>query len=193
MEIIHNRTPESIRSAASRVKIFAARSNRLASRLIRVKEELEKSQIITPQTDLHSKANINLLPVTADDIMEYFELLSDYSPGLVRHLQKYGSDEECFYKWHERLRLIGVAVGVNGIPDIFDLKVDSEDLRHDTFQLRQSIDSITSDVQDQEAIKKMLLSQETIAYKTIPNNDSGVTIKAKMIKYDRLLGKGTDL
>ena len=45
---------------------------------------------------------------------------------------------------------------------------------------------MTSDVQDHEAVKKMLLSQETTAYKTITNNDSGVAIKAKMIKYDRL-------
>lgn len=178
---------KTINAAVSAVLIYKARSTRLATRLIKVIDHIPKK---SSASDLHITTNINLLSVTKDDILAYYKLISETSPELVSHLLKYGSDEECFYKWNERLRLISIIFNVPGISTVFDTKVDRQDLRDDVVHLHENTGFVTKVTAEKDGIKALLSNQETKAYKTVQNVDIGIVIKAKMIRYDRVLGKG---
>jgi hypothetical protein len=128
--------------------------------------------------------------VTLDDVLDHFKLLSLKSPTLDVHLLKYGSDEECYYKWNERLRLIFSNLGIEAASEIFDLNVDRQDLQEDLNHLRDGITSITDNSSNNQEIIKMLKSQATNAYKTIQCAEKGMTILAKTINYDKVLGTG---
>jgi hypothetical protein len=86
----------------------------LAVKLVATSDKIEKLAENPDKLDLHSKSNMNLFSATVDDILEYFKLLSENSSALTSHLLKYGSYEECFYKWNERLRLIFVSLNMGG-------------------------------------------------------------------------------
>jgi hypothetical protein len=180
-----------LKEANARVIVFTARSNRLTTRLITVMENIPKIEGRSDQVEMHGKAMFTLLSVTVEDVIDYYKMLSEKTQGLVSHLLKYGSDEECFCKWNERLQLISSTLGMTGIAGIFDVKVDRQDLRDDVKHLRENIKIITRIRDEGNGISMLLDSQQTNAYKTIQNVDGDIIIKANMIKYDRVLGMGT--
>lgn len=175
--------------SASHLLIFLQRSNRLATRLLQIIALVSTKYSNPDQTDLYTQTTINLLTVTVDDVLDYFKALTVKSPALDAHLLKYGSDEECFYKWNERLRLISVTLGLEGTLKIFDVSVDHQDLKDDIKSIRDNLQSITSNNSNQKHILALISSQETNMFKTVQNVEK-MAIKAKCIKYDKLLGSG---
>lgn len=178
-----------IKNAVAHILIFRERSSRLASRLTQLVDSIPKISPMLGNMNLHAKASIPLLTVTIVDLVEYFKMLSLKSPELVAHLLKYGSDEECFYKWNERLRLISQILGMT-VEGSFDSNLDRQDKQTDVQRLRVVLPSLIQNIQDRASISKLLDTQETNSYKTVQEADSGVVIKAGSIKYDKLLGSG---
>ena len=189
------RKTKEIRTAVAYVLVFRERSARLASRLAAIVEKVP--QITDADTSEKMKspitASIQLLDVTVDDIIEYFRMLSLKSPALIAHLLKYGSDEECFYKWNERLRLLSNTFNMDFSTSdggIFDPTLDGQDKQQDVKRLRDIMPSLTNSTQNQKDILSLLDSQETNTFKTVRRMECSVMIKANSIKYDKILGQG---
>ena len=178
-----------IKNAIARVLIFRQRSNRLVSRLLHILDNVPKV-IDDRNQDLPAKSSLlSLLTVTVDDLVDYFKLISLKSTALSAHLLKYGSDNELFSKWNERLRLISQELKIASAEELFDENCD-QDLQDDIKGLRDLLPSLAKNPVEEAAIVKLLDAQQTNAFKTFHFEDNGIVIQAKSIKYDKLLGKG---
>lgn len=182
---------EQINASVSKVLVFHKRSERLASRLLKILDGVPTILGKIAEADLYTKSNVNLLTVTVIDVVEYYALLSEQSPSLTTHLLKYGSDEECFFKWNERLKLILATLSLESCLKLFEAKVDRQDLEEDIKFLRANLDKfVAKENAGQKSILILLDSQGTHAFKTINNVEKGINIKSKSIKYDKLRGNG---
>ena len=135
---------EQINASVSKVLVFHKRSERLASRLLKILDGVPTILGKIAEADLYTKSNVNLLTVTVIDVVEYYALLSEQSPSLTTHLLKYGSDEECFFKWNERLKLILATLSLESCLKLFEAKVDRQDLEEDIKFLRANLDKFVA-------------------------------------------------
>lgn len=181
-----------IKELAGSSLVFRQRSTRLADRLHTLVTKIPEKYENLDKIDLYAKNAIKLLSVTLDDVVDHYKLISLKSPALDVHLLKYGSDEECYSKWNERLRLIFSNLGIETSSEIFDLNVDRLDLQEDIKNLRNSISSITENSDNNHEILKLLKAQETNAYKTVQCAERDMILEVKTIKYDKLLGAGNN-
>ena len=141
--------------------------------------------------DLPAKCSLlSLLTVTVDDLVDYFKLISLKSTALSAHLVKYGSDEECFSKWNERLRLISQELKIASAEELFDMNCDQQDLQDDIKRLRGILPSLAKNSLEEAKIVTQLDAQKTNVYKTVHIKDNGIVIQAKSIRYEKLLGNG---
>ena len=85
----------------------------------------------------------DLLFTTLEDIKDYVVVFSTKNAVLANRIIIYGSDEEQFIKWSERLQHCIDTLGKsNKLTGVFDEKVDLKDFESDVTELRKSLDDI---------------------------------------------------
>ena len=178
-----------IKNAIALVLIFRRRCKRLSSRLLYILDNIPKLADDGNQ-DIITEPMLSLLKVTVDDLVEYFKMMSLKSRALSAHLLKYGSDEENFSKWNERLRLISQEMKIALPEELLDANGEQKDLDEDIKSLGDLLPSLSNDAVEKAAILKLLDAQKKNAFKTLLLEDNGIIIQAKSIKYENLLGSG---
>jgi hypothetical protein len=127
---------EEISASVSRVLFHKNRVATLCQRL-EIIGDIVKNDIETAKNPTTMQA-MNLLYTTLEDIYDYIIIFSARNASLVNRIIIYGSDEEQYIKWGERLQHCVDSFGLSSkIVGVFDPIVDLKDFENDVVELRK--------------------------------------------------------
>jgi hypothetical protein len=175
--------------------------NRFQALLGRVKSivDLVDKGIEDNTHDTSLTQSLTLLSITFEEILEYLVLFSTKDRRLAAHIIKYGSDEEQFIKWTERLQhcMVELKLGVK-VFDVFDEVSDLKDFHRDIVFLQNGIlDMVvllhgSDNVVLIKSLESLLGHQSSVraTYQTKTAPGADLEINPKKIKYDKVIGHG---
>ena len=160
---------------------------------------LDSSNLIDSTRDLITCQALMALSITLEEILDYVALFSSADSQLASHIIKYGSDEEQFIKWTERLQHCAVELKLDDdVFDCFDELADFQDFQKDLAFLKKGIMKIIVllNGNDNDVLYKSLealvghQSQVRSTYQTKTAPNANEEINPKKIKYDKVIGQG---
>jgi hypothetical protein len=188
---------KNIEICSSSTVIHKSRSKTLATR---VKTVFDAITTVAPDSikmnDIATKGYLSMLLATLEEISGYFTILHKKDKKLAKRVKRYGSDEETFSKWTETLQTCCYGVGLVFGDNLFDADQDSNDFNDDLDDLRLNMKEILrlfgvaeSTV---DAGKELLAKQQAdrTEYKTQQAVKAEITIDAKLIRYEKIIGRG---
>jgi hypothetical protein len=175
--------------------------NRILLLLKRVKitVDLVEKNITAPTVDMAQSQSIMLLCITLEEILEYANLFSKSDQALAGHIVKYGSDEEQFIKWNERLQHCAAEMDLEvDVFDVFNDKSDITAFENDIARMKDDMLNIVVllyGANNEGLLKAMenLLKHQTnvrATYQTKTAPDASLTINPKRVKYECVIGHG---
>jgi hypothetical protein len=177
--------------------------NRLTLLLRRSKKVVDRveKQVDTSKNFLTVSQALALLYVTLEEILEYAILFSNSDKQLAAHIVKYGSDEEQFTKWNERLQHCIAELQLD--MDVFDVFNESSDFHafEKDVALLKDKDEMIKIIQllhganDEGLVKSIdvLVNHQSnvrSTYQTITAPDASLEIDPKRVKYEVVIGHG---
>lgn len=177
----------------------------------RCRSLLKRVNIIVDLIETHVSDNtvdsgllqtISLLCTTFEEIKEYLLLFSVKNALLAHHIINFGSDEEQFIKWNERLQHCIEEIGLGdrlALGDLADEETDFDDYQLDVAFLKPRLIEIVlilyNEGETETVVKYLekllghqLNSRSSYKTKTAPN--AGLEIDPQKIKYDKVIGHG---
>ena len=146
---------------------------------------------------------MDLLNTTLEDIRDFMTAFSVKNAKLANHIIMYGSDEEKFVKWNERLQHCVDGIGQSSrIDGVFDQKVDLQNFEQDLAALRADLGRIvlllmadrdSLDVARLRHSLELLLGHQSdtrSTYQTKTSPQETLEINPKRIKYESIIGRG---
>ena len=180
------------------------RSGRLLKRVVLVVRAIKVSENTKDPKILQVA---DLLATTLEEIRDYMTLFSTKNTVLAKHVVIYGSDEEQFIKWGERLQHCVDTFGESAsFIGVFDEEIDVQDFQKDLVFLKSRMNEILallvedaeskgSNVSPVDLIKTMesLIGHQAnvrSTYKTKTAPTEALEIDPKKIKYEMIIGQG---
>ena len=190
-----------ITTAASLVLFHKSRFATLFKRIEAV-VDLVKNSTESRKNDIVTEQAMDFLLATLEDIKAYAILFSAKDTSLANRVIIYGSDEEEFIKWNERLQHCVDSLGLSAnLAGAFDEKIDLNDFESDVADLKKSLLDILRLFDGKEAtdltvlmktVESLLGHQSSVrsTYQTKTAPTDGLVIDPKNVKYQHIIGRG---
>jgi hypothetical protein len=203
-----------ILESAPRVIIFKNRFATLCKRIgtvVNIFRDIDGTDTVTCQA-------FDFLNATLEDIRDYLIVLSTKNTVLANRVVIYGSDEEQFIKWNERLQHCIESVGASQlVVGVFNESIDLSDFEKDVTELRKSlgdimqlvingrnadkvtVDAMTRDTAHTIDVKQLMKTLEALVghqtivrstYQTKTAPSAALEIDPEKIKYETVIGRG---
>jgi hypothetical protein len=166
---------------------------------VKILVELVYQHVNDSKRDMITGQSLTLLAITLDEIYDYLVLFTNKTSNLATHVIKYGSDEEQFIKWAERLQHCAAELKIDAkMLQVFDQLADFQDYQKDISGLQQGILELLVMVEgkDNTVLQKSLdalVGHQTkvrSTYRTKTDPYATAEINPKSIQYDRIIGHG---
>lgn len=160
---------------------------------------LVKDNVSEEAVDMSISHSLTQLSITLEEILEYVVLFSKKDKYLAAHIIKYGSDEEQFLKWTERLQHFVVELDFAAkLVGIFDEVSDMDNFLQDIAALRLEMVEIVVLIHgtENEVLLKnlddLIVHQHNVraTYQTKLSPTADIEIIPKKIKYENIIGHG---
>ena len=182
------------------INTFLFHQNRLSILLKRVKTIVDLVKNISESThDLVKNQSMMLLLISVEEIFDYVVLFSTSDKQLAAHIVKYGSDEEQFIKWNERLQhcVAELKLEINEF-DVFDEASDFHAFQKDLAHLKGEILNVAvifHGKNNEHLIKSLQglvqhQSKVRSTYQTKTAPDAPLEMNPKKFKFERIIGCG---
>jgi hypothetical protein len=181
--------------------LFHHRRFRTLLRRVTTVADLVKANVSeTNNTVIHH--TVGLFYTTIEEIIDFAQIFITKTPLLASRVIKYGSDEEQFIKWNERIQHCVEELGLgelvkNGV--LVDEKEDLQDYENDVESLRSGLADILRLVYDGDRMNRMLntlgslltdQAKMRLSYKTKTAPNDVLEIDPARVKYDKVIGHG---
>ena len=146
---------------------------------------------------------MDILNTTLDEVKDLMLVFRLKNANLANHIVMYGSDEEQFVKWNERLQHCVDSLGQSGkISDVFDQNVDLQNFEDDMKVLRADLLELVmlilkgKDTVNAVALRKSLegllghQSDIRATYQTKTSPKEALEIDPLKVKYEVIIGRG---
>lgn len=158
------------------------------------------------ENDIMIQQTLDLLGATFEEVGEYIFLFSTKTNALANHIIMYGSDEEQFVKWGERLQHCVDGLGLNSqLSDTFNDEIDYRDFNQDLEDLRSGLVEIlemvlvgSTKIDIATLIKSLesMLGQQSrmrSTYQTKTAPTAALEINPKKIRYEKIVPTKTQM
>jgi hypothetical protein len=177
--------------------------NRLLLLLQRVKtvvDQVEKD-VDESTRNLTVSQSLMMLSITLEEIWEYVILFCSLDQQLAAHIVKYGSDEEQFIKWNERLQHCAAELNLEiDVLDVFNETSDFHAFQKDVAILKEKEEMVHLIVllhgkNNEKIFQAMdnLISHQTnvrSTYQSKTDPNAPMEINSKKVKYEEVIGHG---
>ena len=176
--------------------------NRIILLLHRVKTvvDLVEKEVDESTRNLTVSQSLMMLSITLEEIWEYVVLFCSLDQQLAAHIVKYGSDEEQFIKWNERLQHCVAELHLDmDVLDVFNESSDFHAFQKDVAILKDKEEMVHLIVllhgNNEKMLETMgnLVSHQTnvrSTYQTKTDPNAPMEINPKKVKYEEVIGHG---
>jgi hypothetical protein len=177
--------------------------NRIILLLHRVKTvvDLVEKEVDESTRNLTVSQSLMMLSITLEEIWEYVVLFCSLDQQLAAHIVKYGSDEEQFIKWNERLQHCVAELHLDmDVLDVFNESSDFHAFQKDVAILKDKEEMVHLIVllhgnNNEKMFETMgnLISHQTnvrTTYQTKTDPNAPMEINPKKVKYEEVIGHG---
>jgi hypothetical protein len=187
---------------AASVNLVLFHKNRFATLAKRVETVVEiiKGDIDNSKNTVVTQA-MDFLVGTLEDIKENMMLFSEKNALLANRIIIYGTDEEQFIKWGERIQhcvdTIGKSAKLAGVfdekIDLMDFKRDAEDLKKSLLEILVLVGGKNVDLKQLSKTLESLVGHQTdvrSTYQTKTSPTAALEMDPRKVKYDKIIGRG---
>jgi hypothetical protein len=180
--------------SSSKVLFHQNRFKTLSKRIDIILDIVKTTHPIVPQA-------IDFLYGTLEDIKENLVLFSEKNALVANRIIIYGTDEEQFIKWGERMQhCIDIMGKSDKLFGVFDQKVDLKDFEGDAEDLRKSLVEILGLVGDKKVeLTRLYKTLESLVghqtnvrstYQTKSAPTAALEMDHRKVKYEKIIGRG---